>query len=142
MIFKNLNVNDNQNKQIHYPTSAATMAIEMDTELIALVDSAIEDAREKSLEEVDRFDVLSQDIEDVVDNAEKAFKKTKLDDKQEDVSLSIIFVSTESLEHLKYVQSMRKFLKKEAKKMVQKILADRKEKDNEKKGKKRARTSN
>ena len=120
------------------------MAIEMDTELVALVDSAIKDAREKSMEEVDRFDVLSQDIEEVVDDAERAFKKTKLvHGNQEGASLSVIFVSAESLEHLKYVQSMREFLKEEAKKMVVKILADKSARGARKtNGKKRSRTGN
>ena len=118
----------------------------MDNELVALIDSAIMDAQAKSMEEVEKFNFLSQDIEEVVDGAEREFKKARKQDFSEKVSLSVIFVSEESIQHLKYIQGMRVFLMDEARKMVGKLLAERELEEKEgkkpKKGKKRSRSNN
>lgn len=101
------------------------MAFEMDNEMISLIDDAIEDASEKAMEEAEQYHVLSQDIESVVISAEREYKKAKKNKPSKGAELSVIFVSAESIEHLKYVQSMREFLKKEARKMVAELLAKR-----------------
>lgn len=112
----------------------------MDEEMKAMVDSANRDALVKSMEEAEGFHVLSQDVDEVVESAEKSYKRMRGEEQEDhgEVELSVIFVSPSSLEHLKYVQNMRKFLKKEARKMVTKLLAERAQKE---KGKKKARRS-
>ncbi len=116
----------------------------MDEEMEALIDSAIEDANAKAVEEAEKFDVLSQDIEQIVESAEREYKKAKKSKSlPKEAELSVIFVSKDSIEHLKYVQSMREFLKKEARKMVKCILRDREAekqmREGKQAGKKRAR---
>jgi hypothetical protein len=112
----------------------------MDEEMEALVDSANCDANAKAMEEANEFHVLSQDVDEVVESAEKSYKRMRGDEQgeQAEAELFVIFVTPSSIEHLKYVQSMRKFLKKEARKMVAKLLAERAQKG---KGKKKARLS-
>lgn len=96
----------------------------MDDEMEALVDSANNDARAKAMEIAEEFDILSQDVDKVLDSAEKEHKRKRGSEPGE-AELSVIFVTASSIEHLKYVQSMRKFLKKEARKMVKELLAKR-----------------
>lgn len=96
----------------------------MDDEMMALVKSANDDARAKAMEKAEEFDVLSQDVDKVLESAEREYKRKRCEETGE-AELSVIFVSASSIEHLKYVQSMRKFLKKEARKMVKELLAKR-----------------
>lgn len=138
MKFRLLIVSTATSKQL--ATKQATMSnFEwMDEEMEALVDNANRDASVKAMEEAEGFHVLSQDVDEVVESAEKSYKRARggEQDEQSEAELSVIFVTPSSIEHLKYVQSMRKFLKKEARKMVAKLLAERAQKG---KGKKKAR---
>lgn len=138
MKFRILNVSTATSKQQTAKKATMNDFEWMDNEMKALVDNANRDAHVRAMEEAGEFHVLSQDIDNVVESAEKSYKRARGNeqDEQGEAELSVIFVTPSSIEHLKYVQSMRKFLKKEARKMVTKLLDEREGKG---KGKKKAR---
>jgi hypothetical protein len=116
------------------------MPFELDNELLDMIDNANSNAEKIAMETAEKYDVLSEDIDRVVKKAKKALQTDTGVEVEEDVEISVVFVSKESLTHLKYVQSLRSYLKREAQKMVKEVLRKREAEIKEaRKGKKRAR---
>ena len=136
MFFDNLSVNHlRKHKQ-----AKETMPFELDNELLDMIDNANSNAEKIAMETAEKYDVLSEDIDRVVKKAKKALQTDTGVEVEEDVEISVVFVSKESLTHLKYVQSLRSYLKREAQKMVKEVLRKREAEIKEaRKGKKRAR---
>jgi len=95
----------------------------MDKEMEKLVDSAIKHADMMAMEEANSYHVLDERVEEAAGDAKRILKKKKLG--RVDASMSVIFVTPESVERLEFVANLRAFLKEEAKEMVKRILADR-----------------
>jgi hypothetical protein len=98
----------------------------IDDEMETLIDSAVEHSDKMAMESAKQFDVTSENIDKVIEDSERSFdimnsrKKVKTE-----VGMSLIFVSKEAIEHLKYVQNLREFLKIEASRMVAEIMKKR-----------------
>lgn len=106
----------------------------IDEEMEKLIDNAIASADKFAMESAKEFDVLNSNIKEVIEESESALKRSKTD-----VGMSLIFVSEEAIEHLRYVQSLREFLQAEACRMMDDIMKKRKMGKATKSGKKRAR---
>jgi hypothetical protein len=106
----------------------------IDEEMENMIDRAIDHADDLAMESAKRFDVTSENIGEVIEDSERSMKKSKTD-----VGMSLIFVSAEAIEHLKYVQNLREFLKVEASRMVAEIVAKRNGKGKASRGTKRSR---
>lgn len=111
----------------------------IDEEMEKLIDNAIASADKFALESAKEFEVLDSNIKEVIEDSERALKRSKTD-----IGMSLIFVSEEAIEHLRYVQSLREFLQAEARRMMDDIMMDdimkkRKMEKATKSGKKRAR---
>lgn len=109
-----------------------------------LIDNAVCHAEELAMESAKQFDVTSENIGKVIEDSERSINKGKCWKKAKtEVGMSLIFVSKEAIEHLKYVQNLREFLKIEASRMVAEILKKRRSEENkvgvETRGKKRSR---
>lgn len=106
----------------------------IDEEMEKLIDNAIASADKFALESAKEFEVLDSNIKEVIEDSERALKRSKTD-----IGMSLIFVSEEAIEHLRYVQSLREFLQAEARRMMDDIMKKRKMEKATKSGKKRAR---
>lgn len=109
----------------------------IDEEMENLIDDAIDHAEEMAMESAKQFDVTSEHIGKVIEDSERSMKRVKR--VKTDIGLSLIFVSKEAIEYMKYVQNLREFLKMEASRMVEEILEKRKKEGSATRGKKRSR---
>jgi hypothetical protein len=109
----------------------------IDEEMENLIDDAIDHAEEMAMESAKQFDVTSEHIGKVIEDSERSTKKVKR--VKTDIGSSLIFVSKEAIDHMKYVQNLREFLKMEASRMVEEILEKRKKEGSATRGKKRSR---
>ena len=106
----------------------------IDEEMEQLIDSAIASADAFAMENAKQFQVLDSNIKEVIEDSESFLRDEKR--ARTDVGMSLIFVSQEAIEHLKYVQNLREFLQEEAQKMIKDIMAKRNAKKTSEEGKK------
>lgn len=106
----------------------------IDKDMETLIDNAIERADEFAMESAKEFQVLNGNIKEVIEDSERSLRAGKK--VKTNIGMSLIFVSEEAIEHLKYVQNLREFLQEEAKKMIKDIMAKRNAKKTSEEGKK------
>ena len=106
----------------------------IDKDMETLIDNAIERADEFAMESAKEFQVLNGNIKEVIEDSERSLRAGKK--VKTNIGMSLIFVSEEAIEHLKYVQNLREFLQEEAQKMIKDIMAKRNAKKTSEEGKK------
>lgn len=110
----------------------------IDEEMEQLIDNAIASANVFAMENAKQFQVLDSNIKEVIEDSESFLRDEKR--ARTDVGMSLIFVSEEAIEHLKYVQNLREFLQMEASRMVKEIMEKRSRGETTVRGKKAARS--